>query len=381
MKTSQLATFLEIVDKKRSEIVPCLMGDPGIGKTQGIYEFAKKHDRKVVEIIASQIMPSEVSGITMPDAETKSMQVFDHARLSSLRDGDILFFDELLQAPQAVLSACLTLIQERRMMSGKTLPDIMIVAAANPLRSPTLIAESIRQRFMFINMKWDHEAWESYVEQAYGVRPTGKLVSLIESSDADSDKWNRLTPRTATKLIAWYKELMSDEELSLFRETISTMFGYGPKGTNVFEAIDRTVNGVPQTMDTDNVEIIKGMGDCFIQVLRKLAKDAGFAMVSPRNFDIFAMWLDCMQNNVNDPADGWKILSDAFYKEMFPGDNHGVEREQPTYKGSLQSMSRIINDCCKDVDYYFKANDMQDPGTFVQWITEMNRTGVSYSGQ
>lgn len=224
MLTSKLPALLEIVDKKRDEIVPCLLGNPGIGKTQGIYEFAKAHDRQVVEIIASQIMPSEVSGITMPDADTKSMQVFDHARLSSLKDGDILFFDELLQAPQAVLSACLTLIQERRMMSGKKLPDIMIVAAANPLRSPTLIAESIRQRFMFIELEWDSKAWADYVQTKYECQPTRRLITLIEAASKSSDKWNSLTPRTATKLIAWYKQCETEAEHNLFKDTLYTMF-------------------------------------------------------------------------------------------------------------------------------------------------------------
>lgn len=224
MLTSKLPALLEIVDKKRDEIVPCLLGNPGIGKTQGIYEFAKAHDRQVVEIIASQIMPSEVSGITMPDSDTKSMQVFDHARLSSLKDGDILFFDELLQAPQAVLSACLTLIQERRMMSGKKLPDIMIVAAANPLRSPTLITESIRQRFMFIELDWDSEAWCDYVESKYGCRPTTRLITLINAASKSSDKWNNLSPRTATKLLAWYQKCEDESERMLFKDALQTMF-------------------------------------------------------------------------------------------------------------------------------------------------------------
>ena len=87
---------------------------------------------KVVTIIASQILPNEVSGITMPVVEERSMEIFDHFRLSSLKNGDILFFDELLEADQMVLSACLTLIESRELMSGRLLPDVMIVGATNP---------------------------------------------------------------------------------------------------------------------------------------------------------------------------------------------------------------------------------------------------------
>lgn len=261
MLTSKLPALLEIVDKKRDEIVPCLLGNPGIGKTQGIYEFAKAHDRQVVEIIASQIMPSEVSGITMPDADTKSMQVFDHARLSSLKDGDILFFDELLQAPQAVLSACLTLIQERRMMSGKKLPDIMIVAAANPLRSPTLIAESIRQRFMFIELEWDSKAWADYVQTKYECQPTGRLISLIGAASKSSNNWNSLTPRTATKLIAWYKQCETEAERNLFKDALYTMFG----NVSVYTQITLCFNSKDQEVVNADADLIRQMVEAFKQ--------------------------------------------------------------------------------------------------------------------
>lgn len=264
MLTSKLPALLEIVDKKRDEIVPCLLGDPGIGKTQGIYEFAKAHDRQVVEIIASQIMPSEVSGITMPDSDTKSMQVFDHARLSSLKDGDILFFDELLQAPQAVLSACLTLIQERRMMSGKKLPDIMIVAAANPLRSPTLIAESIRQRFMFIELDWDSEAWCDYVQTKYDCRPTARLITLINAAAKSSDRWNSLSPRTATKLLAWYQKCKDESERMLFKDALQTMFN----NDSVFTQIELSCKSDSSTEgNAENAILIRQMATALTELV------------------------------------------------------------------------------------------------------------------
>jgi hypothetical protein len=214
---------LEAADQLRSEIVLCLIGPPGIGKTEQVYEFARKHDRNVVEIIASQILPNEVSGITMPVAKTKSMEIYDHARLSSLKDGDILFFDELLQAAPATLSACLTLIQERRMMSGKMLPDVLIVASANPLNSPGLIPTSIRQRFMFIRIKWDGDAYRKYMMETYGFSVSDWLISKIGSHIEDDTYYNVLTPRTLTKLLLWFRD--SPASLHLFiKNVIMNMF-------------------------------------------------------------------------------------------------------------------------------------------------------------
>lgn len=210
LNIKQATALIEAADKLRSEIVLCLMGNPGIGKTEAIERFAREHGRKVVHIIASQILPNEVSGMTMPNQETHTMDVFDHVRLGHMEDGDILFFDELLKGQTQVLNACLTLIQERRMMSGKKLPDILIVAAANPLATPAKLPPEIRQRFMFVDMEWSHVEWISYMEsKGFGNKKAlYEMAEIIEESMRQdwSKHWNVLTPRSATKLCEWYRE-------------------------------------------------------------------------------------------------------------------------------------------------------------------------------
>lgn len=221
--SNRLQSILELADKRRDEIVPLFLGAPGIGKTQAVYEFAEKHNRKVVEIIASQILPSEVSGITMPDEKTGSMRVFDHARLSSLKDGDILFFDELWQADVHVLSACLTLIQERRMMSGKKLPDVLIVAAANPSVTPQMIPASIRQRFITINVAVDKYEFKKYIEDKYDIKLSSDILNRIVS---DSKSWNFVTPRVIEKLIRLAIECESEDDRKIFLDFASSAYDF-----------------------------------------------------------------------------------------------------------------------------------------------------------
>lgn len=197
--------IIEAADRCRGEIVPCFIGAPGIGKTEVIERFARDHGRNVVHIIVSQILPTEVSGITMPNQETRSMDVFDHFRLSHMKDGDILFFDELLKGQQQVLNACLTLIQERRLMSGSMLPDVLIIAAANPLKSPSQLPLEIRQRFMFVQVDWNPDNWVNYMVSK-GFDNTKALKALLPSiTTSDNNDWNTLTPRTATKLCDWLR--------------------------------------------------------------------------------------------------------------------------------------------------------------------------------
>ena len=218
MKTKDIYHFLEMIDKDgvRDQIVPCFMGCPGIGKTHEIERYAKDRGKKVVHIIASQILPSEVSGITMPDKEAGGMTVYDHVRLSSLKDGDILFFDELLQGQQQVLSACLTLIQERRLMSDKPLPDVMIVAAANPLANPNQLPAAIRDRFLFIGMEFDFTEWKQYMKDSQGIIIEDSMRNEIDASDTNVVGWNAQTPRTVTKLCKFITNNIDDANLERF---------------------------------------------------------------------------------------------------------------------------------------------------------------------
>lgn len=230
----EIKEMLRLAYMRRDEIVLCLLGSPGIGKTQSVYEFAEEKGVKVVEIIASQILPNEVSGITMPVDATHSMEVYDHARLASLEDGDILFFDELLQANAQTLSACLTLIQERRMMSGRRLPDVMIVAAANEDCQPNRLPESIRQRFMFVRVPFNKQSYNRYIRKKYGFCIPGRVLDeLAENSTGKKNVWNVLTPRSLEKTIEWYRSVPEDD-----RQKVADMADciYGVDLRDVFES-------------------------------------------------------------------------------------------------------------------------------------------------
>lgn len=233
----QIYRLIEAADRCRKEIVLCLLGKPGIGKTEAVERFAKDHGRNVVHIIASQILPSEVSGMTMPNQETRSMDIFDHYRLSHMEDGDILFFDELLKGQQQVLNACLTLIQERRLMSGTKLPDVLVIAAANPLATPLQLPLEIRQRFMFVNVEWNRLQWCRYM-RSLGFKEERFVDDLsrnIERKIGNDDAWNTLTPRTATKLCLWLRDSENDPSV---RDFIISSFG-----SDVLRDISRAVFG------------------------------------------------------------------------------------------------------------------------------------------
>lgn len=204
-----MVAFIKSSWPAKKYIVPCMEGPAGIGKTAAIKQAAAdlKEDGlatgKVVTIIASQILPNEVSGITMPVVETKAMEIFDHFRLSSLKDGDILFFDELLEADQLVLSACLTLIESRELMSGRKLPDIMIAAATNPTIKPNMLKENIRQRFLWRKFDVDRQGCRDYIKATCGFDVGDQVINKLADT---GEEYNILTPRSLTKMAQWMSE-------------------------------------------------------------------------------------------------------------------------------------------------------------------------------
>lgn len=52
-------------DALRKTCIPLFLGSPGMGKTRIIEQFAKEKQVQLVEVIASQLMPHEISGIAI----------------------------------------------------------------------------------------------------------------------------------------------------------------------------------------------------------------------------------------------------------------------------------------------------------------------------
>lgn len=187
-------------EELRKTIVPLFIGDPGLGKTKIIEEFAKEKGVKLVELITSQMSPFEISGIAMPDKDSKKMTYFNFDKLENLKDGDILFFDELLNGNPIVLNACLTILEQRKFISGKQLPNILIVAAANP-QGMTPLTPQIKERFVWYDVSFDKSMWKNYMIKKYNISSSigDKLCSLIIKEDFIGK--NFYTPRSVDKAV------------------------------------------------------------------------------------------------------------------------------------------------------------------------------------
>lgn len=202
-KVRNIKTYLDILDQHRDEMALALMSDPGLSKTSQCKQWCEEHGRQYFEFITSQRMPSEISGMAMPDADTKRMKIYDFDYLLDMKDGDVLAFDEFTNGNIMTLNACLTLIQERNMMSGRKLPSILIVAMGNPQGKCDMLPQT-KQRFLWLNVKFDEDTWCEWIKKELNVVPTQALINIIKNTYKSAfgvQDYNYMTARTVTNLL------------------------------------------------------------------------------------------------------------------------------------------------------------------------------------
>jgi len=229
----QLLQIVHDTPALRRSIVPLAYGNPGIGKTTIIKQFAAEKGVKCVDLIVSQMNPFELSGIAIPYKEiitdgntqfekNQKMTYADFDLFHNLKDGDILFFDEICNGSLPVLNACLTILENRQLPSGFKLPDIMIVAAGNPQGCAPMTPQ-IKERFHWVDVTFDTAGWQKWAEEALLMPgPVSKeCVRLITAEDF-SQNHNFYTPRTISKLARLYlkaPDLITDMRLRKAFET------------------------------------------------------------------------------------------------------------------------------------------------------------------
>lgn len=273
---------------------PMLISPPGIGKTSFVKQLADKKGVHVFNLILSQANPSEVAGMVMPDPSGAHRTIiYDPQWAAELQDGDILFLDEVLKAPQATLNSCLTMIQERRLASGTKLPKVAIISAANYTPQARTYAPELKQRFQAIEIVWNNVAWKQYMQDKYPWCALNKdrdpLSDYTPRIDADVDgtKWNQLSPRDAEKMLVWAHDAWCDKEEYCKRiNFIELMYD-----KRVADAIIATIEGLyfrklsPQREQLEGTLRFQGYGD-WVQEHTSLS-DREFCLALKGELDIW----------------------------------------------------------------------------------------------
>ena len=164
------------------QLVPMIVGSPGVGKSGIVHEIAKEFNLAVIDLRLSQCDPTDLSGFpNIIDTKDKNGKVIDrrsaylpmaHFPLEgdalplddkgSERGGWLLFLDEMNSAAPAVQAAAYKLVLDR-MVGDKRLHDNVAIVAAGNRETDGAIVESmstaLQSRMVHLDLSVDNNDW------------------------------------------------------------------------------------------------------------------------------------------------------------------------------------------------------------------------------
>lgn len=255
----QFNQTLSITIEKMLEtnLIPMLLGEPGIGKSSYLEALAKKYKTKCFTLACNQLADkTDLTGARLIPAEKDGeyKQVFfPHATIQEAiqyaidhpRQKPILFLDEINRTTSDVTSALLSLPTSRKIGHTELPKNLRIVIAGNDKGNVTTLDEASISRFVKIHVQPDISTFLSLdlnlhpaivkVLQQNPQTLFGKTVVTNNTSDDqkseieelldDNDMAQITTPRTIHALSNWLNAMDPKELLNMLSIPATSHYG------------------------------------------------------------------------------------------------------------------------------------------------------------
>lgn len=164
MTPAELKSYLAGLVRNQLRLSVMLWGPPGIGKSSVVAQVARDHGVEIIDLRLSQLAPTDLRGLPVPDTEHKISRWFPPEFLPRTGKG-VLFLDELNMAPPTLQGIAQQLILDRK-VGSYTVPDGWFIWAAGNRKEdrasvfdmPTPLAN----RFLHLEVLPDFESFRVY---------------------------------------------------------------------------------------------------------------------------------------------------------------------------------------------------------------------------
>lgn len=136
-----------------------IWGQPGIGKSALVQEFAESIGLPCVSLLGSQLAPEDIIGVPQILDGTSR---FCPPRMIARQEPYCLFLDELNACTPEVQKAFYSLIHERRVGEYHLPPGSVVIGAGNRSQDNAIVknmSSALMNRMMHIHLKASHEDW------------------------------------------------------------------------------------------------------------------------------------------------------------------------------------------------------------------------------
>ncbi len=205
---SQLPSVLE--DIARAGLVANILGSPGVGKSDCVFQFGEANNLSVLDYSLSNREPVDIAGYPMLNQATNRMMLAAPEELPLATDslepgkaGFLLFLDEANACSRATAAAAYKLILDRKVGINSLHPKTVIIAAGNLKTDKAIVNDlgtAMQSRMVHIILKVSQPDW---LEWANRQSLDHRIISfikfrpgLLHKFDPKTEQLNFPCPRT-----------------------------------------------------------------------------------------------------------------------------------------------------------------------------------------
>ncbi len=189
MSTIQPNQILQIMDltaairKNGGKYIPCFVGDPGIGKSEIVQQWAKTNGYRMIDLRLAVLEAPDMVGMPV-SVLIDGQQITVHSLpdfLPKASEGKVvLFLDELNRANESTRNAVMQLLTDRKMLKYVLPEEVLIVSAINPNSNGDVdnLGPALQNRLSFYDVVFHHNSFLEYMKKA---EYNPQLIAFAES--------------------------------------------------------------------------------------------------------------------------------------------------------------------------------------------------------
>jgi hypothetical protein len=226
MRPTELIRFLHAVIPTRQPIY--IESSPGMGKSSIVSQVAAQLGYDLCDIRIAMLDPIDLLGLPIPKDGKVSWCTPDFLPTEG---PVIVFLDELPQGAPLIQSACLQLVQDRRIGDYRLPEDATVIAAGNKTSDKAgahRLISPLAGRFVYAPLDVSTEDWHSWAAKSGVASEIRSFIhfkpSALHSWEANSGENAQATPRTWEYL----SRILAVTPTDLLSEAAAGAVGTGP---------------------------------------------------------------------------------------------------------------------------------------------------------
>lgn len=194
-----------LVTCMNANLVPIVLGMPGIGKSDIVKQIADQYNLEVIDIRLAQADITDLNGLprfTKDRAEFVPFDIFplEDTPLPKNKSGWLCFCDEITSAPRNIQAAAYKLLLDRQVGNHKLHPNCVLMAAGNRKEDKAVVnimSSALVSRMIYFNLEISNQEWLEDFAIPHNLDP--RIIAFI---NAYPDKLCTFDPEKAEESYA-----------------------------------------------------------------------------------------------------------------------------------------------------------------------------------